>query len=123
MARDRYDDEDDERGPPRGRGRSRDDDDDDDDDDYEAPRRGTPPPNYLVQSILVTLCCCLPFGIVAIVYAAQVNSKWQSGDSAGARRASDAAKMWSWIGFGIGIVANLIGVAIQVMAAQAGGVR
>src|SRR5438128_1439779 len=32
-------------------------------------------PNYLVQSILCTLFCCLPFGIVAIVYAAQVNSK------------------------------------------------
>src|SRR5882724_11600119 len=27
-----------------------------------------PVPNYLVQSILCTLCCCLPFGIVAIVY-------------------------------------------------------
>ena len=27
------------------------------------------PPNYLIQAILVTLCCCLPFGIVAIVYA------------------------------------------------------
>src|SRR5438093_12052328 len=30
-------------------------------------------PNYLIQAILVTLCCCLPFGIPAIVYAAQVN--------------------------------------------------
>ena len=38
-------------------------------------------PNYLVQAILVTLCCCLPFGIVAIVYAAQVNSKLDRGSS------------------------------------------
>ena len=32
-------------------------------------------PNYLVQAILVTIFCCLPFGIVSIVYAAQVNGK------------------------------------------------
>src|SRR5207237_6484686 len=31
-------------------------------------------PSYLVQSILATLFCCMPFGIVAIVYAAQVSS-------------------------------------------------
>jgi Interferon-induced transmembrane protein len=59
-------------------------------------------PNYLVQSILVTVCCCLPAGIVAIVYAAQVNSKIAAGDMAGAYQASRMAKMWSWIGFGIG---------------------
>ena len=27
-------------------------------------------PNYLVQAILVTIFCCLPFGIASIVYAA-----------------------------------------------------
>lgn len=30
--------------------------------------------NYLIESILVTLLCCLPLGIPAIVFAAQVNS-------------------------------------------------
>ena len=29
---------------------------------------------YLVLSIICTLCCCLPFGIVGIVYAAKINS-------------------------------------------------
>ena len=38
--------------------------------------------NYLVESILVTICCCLPFGIAAIVFAAQVNGKLQAGDIA-----------------------------------------
>jgi Interferon-induced transmembrane protein len=61
-------------------------------------------PNYLVQSILVTFCCCLPFGIVAIVYAAQVNSKLAAGDVAGALAASNNAKMWSWIAFGVGLL-------------------
>ena len=37
-------------------------------------------PNYLVHAILCTLFCCLPLGIVAIVYAAQVNTKAAAGD-------------------------------------------
>jgi len=68
-------------------------------------------PNYLAQSILVTLLCCLPFGIPAIVYAAQVNTKVQAGDIDGALSASSKAKMWAWISFGVGL-AGTIGYAI-----------
>ncbi len=82
---------------------------------------GVKPPNYLVQAILVTLCCCLPLGIVSIVYAAQVDSKWNSGDQQGALAASENAKKWCWIAFGLGVVANLIAVAIQVAAVGAAG--
>lgn len=70
-------------------------------------------PNYLVQAILVTLCCCLPFGVVAVVYAAQVNSKLAGGDIAGARDASDKAKMWSWIGFGLGLLSTIAYFALM----------
>lgn len=59
-------------------------------------------PNYLVQSVLVTLCCCMPFGVVAIVYSSNVNSKLAVGDIAGAQEASRKAKMWAWIAFGAG---------------------
>lgn len=60
-------------------------------------------PNYLPQAILATIFCCLPFGIVAIVYAAQVNSKLAAGDYEGAQSASKSAKLWSWISFGSGL--------------------
>jgi uncharacterized membrane protein YvbJ len=60
-------------------------------------------PNYLVQSILVTLFCCVPFGIVSIVYAAQVNSKLTAGDYAGAVETSKKARTWCWVSFGIGL--------------------
>ena len=60
-------------------------------------------PNYLVFAILVTVLCCLPAGIPAIVYAAQVNGKLQAGDVAGAQAASKNAKMWCWIALGAGI--------------------
>ena len=60
-------------------------------------------PNYLVPAILVTVLCCLPFGIPAIVYAAQVNGKLQVGDVVGAKESSKNAKMWCWISFGAGL--------------------
>lgn len=61
-------------------------------------------PNYLVQSILVTIFCCMPLGIPAIVYSAQVNGLVRSGDIQGARESSEKAKGWGWWSFGIGIV-------------------
>lgn len=59
-------------------------------------------PNYLVQAILVTIFCCQPFGIVSIVFAAQVNGKLESGDIEAARGASQSAKRWAWVAFGVG---------------------
>jgi hypothetical protein len=60
-------------------------------------------PNYLVQAILVTIFCCLPLGIPAIIFAAQVNSKLALGDELGARESSQKAKTFCWISFGIGL--------------------
>ena len=54
----------------------------------------TQPKNYLVESILVTIFCCQPFGIAGIVFASQVNSKYSSGDYEGALKASENAKKW-----------------------------
>lgn len=85
---------------------------------------GEKPKNYLIQSILVTLCCCLPVGIVSIVYAAQVDSKWNGGDYQGAMVASQKANTWSWAAFGLGLVVNVIAGIVNfaaVGAQQQGG--
>jgi hypothetical protein len=60
--------------------------------------------NYLVLAIVVTVLCCLPFGIVGLVYAAQVNPKALTGDLIGARESARKAKLWSFWGLGLGIV-------------------
>lgn len=73
-------------------------------------------PNYLVPAIISTLCCCIPFGIPAIVFASQVNSKIAGGDYDGAREASRKAKMWTMVAFGVGIVSNLLTVGLQILA-------
>jgi hypothetical protein len=64
-------------------------------------------PNYLVFAILVTVFCCLPTGIAAIIYAAQVNTKLQAGDIAGAQLASKNAKLWTLISVGAGLVVSI----------------
>ena len=60
--------------------------------DQQLQQSQTPPPNYLAWAIISTILCCLPFGIVSIIYAAQVNSKWASGDVSGAQQSSKNAK-------------------------------
>ena len=84
--------------------------------------------NYLIPAIFATACCCLPFGIVSIVYAAQVNGKLAGGDVAGAQQSADNAKMWFWIAFGLGLFINgaifllqIIGIAAGIQQQQAGG--
>ncbi|RZL05709.1 MAG: CD225/dispanin family protein [Pedobacter sp.] len=64
---------------------------------------GIRPKNWLIESILVTLFCCLPFGIAGIVNAANVNNRYDAGDYAGAVAASEAAGKWTKIGFFISI--------------------
>ena len=76
-------------------------------------------PNYLVFAILTTVLCCLPAGIPAIVYAAQVNGKLLAGDIAGAQLASKNAKMWCWVAFGAGLavlVLYMLVVGLGVMS-------
>ncbi len=76
------------------------------------PPLGTTVPNHLVFAILTTVFCCIPTGIPAIIYAAQVNGKLQAGDYAGAQAASNNAKIWCWVSFGIGIVGTIFWIMI-----------
>lgn len=79
-------------------------------------------PNYLALSILVTLFCCMPLGIPAIVYASQVNCRITAGDIEGARDASRLARTFCWWSFGLtvgGVI--LYYLFIFVMAAGAAG--
>lgn len=49
---------------------------------------------WLVESIIVTVLCCIPFGIVGIVYASKVDPAFDRGDVAGALSAAKTAKTW-----------------------------
>jgi predicted secreted protein len=81
----------------------------------QQPPAGQAPNNHLVWSILVTLFCCLPLGIVAIVKSSQVNGLWAQGQYAEAQASADSAKkfvIWSVvIGVVVGIIYAIIAIA------------
>ena len=61
----------------------------------QAPQMPPPPDNYLVWAILATICCCLPFGVVSIVYATQVESLYLQGRYEEAVDKSNKAFKWA----------------------------
>ena len=88
---------------------------------YGAPQGGYPaqqrPDSNLVWGILCAVLCCLPLGIVSIVYASKVSGLWAQGRYAEAQEASANAKKWAiW-----GAVAGVIVGIIYAIIAAAGG--
>ena len=71
-------------------------------------------PNYMVPAI-ISIFCCWPLAIPAIIFAAQVNNKAQAGDSAGAQDASKKAKMFSFIAIGLGLLGVLCYVIMMIL--------
>ncbi len=71
----------------------------------------------LVQAIIVTLLCCLPFGIVAIVYAARVSGLVAAGDIAGAQESARKSNMWSWASFIVGLVGSVVYILVSILLA------
>lgn len=55
-----------------------------------------PPQNYLVWAI-ISLFLCWPFAIPAIIFANQVNQKFNMGDYPGAQESARKAKMYALI--------------------------
>jgi len=71
--------------------------------------------NYFIESLFVTFCCCVPFGLVGMFYAAQANSYLKKGDYPEALKSSEWAKKWMLLGFWLGLVVNIY---IVIQSAQ-----
>ncbi|MBP5769784.1 MAG: CD225/dispanin family protein [Bacteroidaceae bacterium] len=78
------------------------------------------PDNYLVWAILSTVMCCLPCGIVAVVYSNKVDSLWFAGNHQEALDAAKNARMWTFITVGVGVVLYVILGIIGCAAAMFG---
>lgn len=74
-----------------------------------------PPKTWLVESILVTIFCCQILGIISIIYAAGVESKFYRGDVVGAENASRTAKTLVIVSVAFGAITI---VALGIMAAM-----
>ena len=77
------------------------------------------PGNNMVLAVLSTLFCCLPLGIVAIIYASKVDNLYLAGDYAGALSASKTARNWAIAGAVGAIVISIIYLLIYGGAAIA----
>jgi len=78
--------------------------------------------NYLLWAILSAVFCCMPLGIVSIVYAAKVDGLVAAGHIQAARDASNNAKKWAIWAAGVqgGIfVLYLLFVVIMVVTGLA----
>lgn len=62
------------------------------------------PSTHLAWAVVLTLLCCLPAGIVAIVYSSSVETKYAHGDYAGAQRASQNALTWCIVSLVLGLI-------------------
>lgn len=66
------------------------------------------PSNHLVLAIISTILCCLPLGIVSIIYAGKVDGLWSAGQYDEAESASKKARTWA-------IVSIITGIIIAIM--------
>ncbi len=86
---------------------------------YDVAGYSAPPNNYLVWAILSTVLCCLPLGVVSIVFSTQVNTKWNAGDFDGARASANRAKLWAIWSAVAALVATVGYVILLVVGALA----
>ncbi|XP_074837116.1 dispanin subfamily A member 2b-like [Carettochelys insculpta] len=70
--------------------------------------------DYLGYSIFTLLCCCLPLGIVALVYSIQTRDANRAGNVAQAQQSSRMARIFNHTALGLGIVITIVWIAVVV---------
>ena len=86
------------------------------------PLNASPPvANNLVLAIIASVAslmfCCLPHGVVSLIFATQVNKKAEAGDIQGATNAAKQAKMWAWISIIVSALWFVIALVFGVLGA------
>jgi hypothetical protein len=71
----------------------------------------------IVATVVSVIFCCLPHGVVSLIFALQVDKKAKAGDMVGAINAAKQAKMWAIISLAISIVWLVIGIAFGILNA------
>ncbi|MFI3315743.1 MAG: CD225/dispanin family protein, partial [Rikenellaceae bacterium] len=66
------------------------------------------PKNWLIESIIVTLLCCIVFGLVGIFYSIRGNDFWDCGQYDKARQAYRTAGRWVIAGVILASIAVII---------------
>lgn len=67
-----------------------------------------PVSSHLLFAMITTLFCCLPLGMVSLLYASQVQPRVARGDYLGAQMASQRARAWAVLSFFVGLLTMLL---------------
>ena len=85
------------------------------------------PNNNLVFAIIATVLsvifCCLPHGLISLIFALQVNNKAAAGDLQGAMNAAKQAKLWAIISIVVSLIWLVVALVFGVLNAILGSVR
>lgn len=74
-----------------------------------------PPPDHLGYAIFVTICCCWPLGIIAILRASDSRAAASRGDIQTAEMKSREALKMAHIALGIGITVMVLSVLFSIV--------
>lgn len=78
------------------------------------------PKTWLLESILATIFCCLPFGIAGIIFASKVESTYHRGNYDEALRLSREARKWTKVSFWLAIGLFVLYIILIIVLAVAG---
>ncbi len=82
------------------------------------PAGGTNIPNNMVLAIIATavslIFCCIPHGLISLMFATQVNKKASAGDIPGAMAAAKNAKTWAMVSIIVAVITLILGIILNV---------
>jgi hypothetical protein len=78
------------------------------------------PNNYLALSIITTVMCCMPLGIVSIIKSTKVDGLYHAGKYQEAEETSRSAKNWALAGIGIIGIVWLLYILFLVLVGVSG---
>lgn len=85
-----------------------------------ATKRAPIPENHLIQAVLVTLFCCWPCGIVAIIRSAQVETYYYQGRYEDAIQASASSLRWGQAGLLLVLIPLAVAALVLLFMCLAG---
>lgn len=77
----------------------------------------------IIACVLSVVFCCLPHGLISLIFALQVNSKAAAGDYQGAVNAAKQAKTWAIISIVVSLVWLVIALVFGVLNVILSSVR
>lgn len=76
------------------------------------------PKSHMTAAILTTILCCTIPGVVAIVYAASVNSRLAAGDRGGRAPRLVKAEGWAIASFVLGLLSATLWLPVSIISAM-----